>query len=56
MASRAETAVLARFQRALLGDLEPTEILRNFLEVATEEGVERAALFLYRPEARELVG
>lgn len=56
MASRAETAVLARFQRALLGDPEPTEILRNFLEVATEEGVERAALFLYRPEARELVG
>lgn len=56
MASRAETAVLARFQRALLGDVEPTEILRNFLEVATEEGVERAALFLYRPEARELVG
>ena len=39
MASRAETAVLARFQRALLGDLEPTEILRNFLEVATEEGL-----------------
>ncbi|MGC8903883.1 ATP-binding protein [Thermus sp.] len=48
--------VLARFQRALLKDLEPTQLLRNFLEVATEEGVERAALFLYHPERRELVG
>ncbi len=48
--------VLARFQRALLKDLEPTQILRNLLEVATDEGVERAALFLYRPEMRELVG
>ncbi|SDE70102.1 PAS/PAC sensor signal transduction histidine kinase [Thermus arciformis] len=48
--------VLARFQRALLKDLEPTQILRNLLEVATEEGVERAALFLYHPETRELVG
>lgn len=56
MASRAETAVLARFQRALLRDLEPTQILRNFLEVATEEGMERAALFLYCSESRELVG
>lgn len=48
--------MLARFQRALLRDLEPTQILRNFLEVATEEGMERAALFLYCPESRELVG
>ncbi len=48
--------VLARFQRALLRDLEPTQILRNLLEVATEEGVERAALFLYHPRTRELVG
>lgn len=44
-----ELQVLSRFQRALLKDLEPTQILRNLLEVATEEGVERAALFLYHP-------
>ncbi|AFV76536.1 PAS domain S-box [Thermus oshimai JL-2] len=49
-------SVLGRFQRALLKDLEPTQILRNLLEVATEEGAERAALFLYHPETRELVG
>jgi PAS domain S-box-containing protein len=48
--------VLGRFQRALLKDLEPIQILRNLLEVATEEGVERAALFLYHPKTRELVG
>ncbi|TBH20957.1 ATP-binding protein [Thermus thermamylovorans] len=48
--------VLGRFQRALLKDLEPVQILRNLLEVATEEGVERAALFLYRRETRELMG
>ncbi|WP_234503945.1 MULTISPECIES: ATP-binding protein [Thermus] len=51
-----QLAVLARFQRALLKDLEPVQILRNLLEVATEEGVERAALFLYHPSTRELVG
>jgi len=48
--------VLARFQKALLKDLEPAQILRNLLEVATEEGVDRAALFLYRARTRELVG
>ncbi|WP_234553822.1 ATP-binding protein [Thermus caliditerrae] len=48
--------VLGRFQRALLKDLEPVQILRNLLEVATEEGVERAALFLYHQETRELMG
>ncbi|GAB5601691.1 ATP-binding protein [Thermus sp. FJN-A] len=48
--------VLGRFQRALLKDLEPVQILRNLLEVATEEGVERAALFLYHAKTRELVG
>ncbi len=37
-------------------DLEPTQILRNLLEVATDEGVERAALFLYHPGTRELLG
>ncbi|GAA6754562.1 ATP-binding protein [Thermus thalpophilus] len=51
-----QLGVLARFQRALLKDLEPVQILRNLLEVATEEGVERAALFLYHPSTRELVG
>ncbi|MCX7849967.1 ATP-binding protein [Thermus sp.] len=48
--------ILGRFQRALLRELEPVQILRNLLEVATEEGVERAALFLYHPETRELMG
>lgn len=48
--------ILGRFQRALLKELEPVQILRNLLEVATEEGVERAALFLYHRETRELVG
>lgn len=48
--------VLARFQEALLKDLDARGILRNFLERATEEGAERAALFLYHPETRELVG
>jgi PAS domain S-box-containing protein len=52
----AQMEVLARFQRALLKDLEPTQILRNLLEVATDEGVERAALFLFQPKTRELVG
>jgi predicted unusual protein kinase regulating ubiquinone biosynthesis (AarF/ABC1/UbiB family) len=52
----AQMEVLARFQGALLKDLEPTQILRNLLEVATDEGVERAALFLFQPKTRELVG
>lgn len=51
-----QLGVLGRFQRALLKDLEPIQILCNLLEVATEEGVERAALFLYHPKTRELVG
>ncbi len=48
--------VLTRFQEALLKDLDARGILRNFLERATEEGARRAALFLYHPETRELVG
>ena len=56
MRSAGQMEVLARFQRALLKDLEPTQILRNLLEVATDEGVERAALFLFHPDTRELVG
>ncbi|MER3425968.1 MAG: PAS domain-containing sensor histidine kinase [Thermoleophilia bacterium] len=47
---------LGRLQAALLKDLEPRAILRNFLEAATEEGIERAALFLFHPATRELVG
>ncbi|GGM93614.1 sensor histidine kinase [Thermus composti] len=56
MKFKGELGVLGRFQRALLSDLKPKQILRNLLEVATEEGVERAALFLYHPETRELMG
>ncbi|MFN3179904.1 MAG: PAS domain S-box protein, partial [Thermus sp.] len=56
MRSVGQLEILGRFQRALLKDLEPVQILRNLLEVATEEGVERAALFLYHRETRELVG
>ena len=49
-------SALGRLQAALLRNLEPQAILRNFLEAATEEGVERAALFLFHPQSRELVG
>lgn len=56
MRTSGQLEILGRFQRALLRDLEPVQILRNLLEVATEEGVERAALFLYHRETRELVG
>ncbi|WP_038056833.1 ATP-binding protein [Thermus amyloliquefaciens] len=56
MRSVGQWEILGRFQRALLKDLEPIQILRNLLEVATEEGVERAALFLYHKGTRELVG
>lgn len=56
MRTSGQLEILGRFQRALLKDLEPVQILRNLLEVATDEGVERAALFLYHRETRELVG
>ncbi|MDM7324113.1 MAG: GAF domain-containing protein, partial [Thermus sp.] len=56
MRTSGQLEILGRFQRALLKELEPVQILRNLLEVATEEGVERAALFLYHRETRELVG
>lgn len=56
MRTSGQLEILGRFQRALLKDLEPVQILRNLLEVVTDEGVERAALFLYHRETRELVG